>query len=134
MVKKRRRREAGAAAVEFGLILPLLLILLLGIMDYGYLFFVQLSVTNAAREGARAGITQGDTSLAQTKAQTATQNYLTSIGITPGAVTATLSCPTLTVTINKPFTALIGFVPVPSNVHASAAMRWELANADDTCS
>ena len=44
----------GTAAVEFALVMPVLLFVLLGIMQYGYAFFVQISMTNAAREGARA--------------------------------------------------------------------------------
>jgi hypothetical protein len=49
-----RRRERGAVAVEFALVLPLLLLLLLGGIDWGYYFFVSEIVANAAREGARA--------------------------------------------------------------------------------
>jgi hypothetical protein len=40
-------------AVEFALLLPIFLTLLLGAMDWGYFFFVQQLVTNASREGAR---------------------------------------------------------------------------------
>jgi Flp pilus assembly protein TadG len=43
----------GVAAVEFALILPLLLLLILSLVDFGRLFFVQVSVTSASREGAR---------------------------------------------------------------------------------
>lgn len=46
-------RESGAAAVEFALVLPLLLILLAGIVDFGRAFYTQVVLTNAAREGAR---------------------------------------------------------------------------------
>ena len=37
----RSGRDRGAAAVEFALLMPLLLVLLLGIMEFGYAFFVQ---------------------------------------------------------------------------------------------
>jgi len=43
----------GAAAVEFALILPLLLLLVFGIINYGALMYDQSVITNAAREGAR---------------------------------------------------------------------------------
>ena len=43
----------GAIALEFALVAPVLLIILLGIMQFGYAFFVQINMTNAAREGAR---------------------------------------------------------------------------------
>lgn len=45
--------EVGATAVEFVLILPLLLVLIVGLIDFGRMGFVQVSVTSASREGAR---------------------------------------------------------------------------------
>ena len=45
--------DSGAAAVEFALILPLLLILIIGLIDFGRMGFTQVSVTSASREGAR---------------------------------------------------------------------------------
>lgn len=49
----RSRRGRGAAAVELALVLPILVILLLGIMEFGYAFFIQSSVAGAARVGVR---------------------------------------------------------------------------------
>ena len=48
-------REQGQSAVEIALILPLLLILVFGIVISGFMFFAYIQVSNAAREGARAG-------------------------------------------------------------------------------
>jgi len=50
---KRGRGEEGAAAVEFALILPILVFLVLGGMDLGHRFYMQNIITNASREGAR---------------------------------------------------------------------------------
>lgn len=47
------KKERGAAAVELAIILPLLLLLLLGIMEFGRAYNVQISLSQAAREGAR---------------------------------------------------------------------------------
>ena len=47
------RRERGAALVEFAFALPLLLVVLAGIVDFGFVFQRYEVVTNAAREGAR---------------------------------------------------------------------------------
>lgn len=49
----KRKRESGQAMVEFALILPILLLIVCGIIDFGWLFFNQLSLDNACREGAR---------------------------------------------------------------------------------
>ncbi len=48
-----KENQRGSSAVEFAIILPLLLTLLLGIIEFGYLFNQQISLTQAAREGAR---------------------------------------------------------------------------------
>lgn len=52
--KLRRRRHRGAAAVEFALVVPLLVMILFGIMEFGYAFFIQASVASAARVGVRS--------------------------------------------------------------------------------
>lgn len=48
-----QNRDEGAAAVEFALVLPILVALLLGIVQLGWYFFVANSASGAAREGAR---------------------------------------------------------------------------------
>jgi Flp pilus assembly protein TadG len=53
---KTDKRERGAAAVEFALILPLLVVLAFGIIEFSILFYNKAMITNASREGARAGI------------------------------------------------------------------------------
>jgi hypothetical protein len=57
-----RGREAGQALVEFAMIVPLLLLLLFALVDFGRAFYTWLLVTNAAREGARVAATQQGTS------------------------------------------------------------------------
>jgi Flp pilus assembly protein TadG len=49
-----RGSERGAVAVEFALLVPILIMILLGIMEFGRAYNVQASLTNAAREGARS--------------------------------------------------------------------------------
>jgi Flp pilus assembly protein TadG len=51
----RRRDDRGASAVEFALVLPVLLLVLFGMISAGFMFNDHLSVTNAIREGARTG-------------------------------------------------------------------------------
>jgi Flp pilus assembly protein TadG len=58
MVKPARRgsvgADRGAAAVEFALLLPLLLLIVFGLIDFGRAINAQITLTQAAREGARA--------------------------------------------------------------------------------
>lgn len=46
------KKTSGQSLVEFALILPLLLLLILGAMDIGRIITTKIAVTNAAREGA----------------------------------------------------------------------------------
>jgi Flp pilus assembly pilin Flp len=49
-------RQEGAAAVEFALLLPLLVLLLFGIIEFGFAFSTRIQATNAAREAARLAV------------------------------------------------------------------------------
>ncbi|MEV1287636.1 TadE family protein [Micromonospora sp. NPDC049679] len=53
LVARRTDRDRGAAAVEMALVTPLLLLLLFGIIDFGRMMHAQITLTEAAREGAR---------------------------------------------------------------------------------
>lgn len=53
-------RERGTAAVEFALVVPLLVVLLLGIVEFSRAYHAQVAVSAAAREGARAMALRGD--------------------------------------------------------------------------
>ncbi|WP_435744657.1 TadE/TadG family type IV pilus assembly protein [Nocardioides sp. SYSU DS0663] len=52
-----RRADRGAAAVEFAFVAPILIMLLFGIISYGYLLSFRQSISQAAAEGARAAAT-----------------------------------------------------------------------------
>lgn len=54
---KTLRNECGAAVIEFALVVPLLLVLVFGIIEFAILMYDKAMITNASREGARAGIT-----------------------------------------------------------------------------
>ncbi len=55
--RKRAGNERGFAIVEFGLILPLLLLLLAAVADFGVAFQMKQILSSAAHEGARVGVT-----------------------------------------------------------------------------
>jgi Flp pilus assembly protein TadG len=60
-VRRRSRARRGQALVEFAIVLPVFLLILLGILDFGTLLYSRMTVINAARDGARVGITYADT-------------------------------------------------------------------------
>ena len=51
--KSKLRNEKGASAVEFALVLPIFLMLVFGIFQFGIAFNNWIAITHAAREGAR---------------------------------------------------------------------------------
>jgi Flp pilus assembly protein TadG len=59
-----RGRENGASLIEFALLMPLLILLILGIVEFGWLFSQNNDVKHGAREGARsAAVNLGDNSV-----------------------------------------------------------------------
>lgn len=66
----------GSVAVEYAFALPLLLLVFLGIVEFGNLFFERLEISQAAMSGARSGVTAIDNAEAVTLAEAATCNAL----------------------------------------------------------
>lgn len=58
-ISKFLKNQSGVAAVEFAIIVPLLILMALGSCEFGLLFYNKQVITNACREGARAGIVRG---------------------------------------------------------------------------
>lgn len=87
----RRAAPRGAAAVEFAIVLPLLLVIVMGTVDWGHYFFTRETVVHAAREGARAGtlVPPGDDPRADARAGAAA--FLTSASL-DGASALARSC------------------------------------------
>jgi Flp pilus assembly protein TadG len=56
LLRAPHKDQNGVAAVEFAVVLPILVIILLGIFDFALLFYNKQVLTNASREGARAAI------------------------------------------------------------------------------
>lgn len=54
---RKLRSHKGQAIIEFAFVLPFMVIIVLGIIEFGVLFYNQAMVTNASREGARVGMT-----------------------------------------------------------------------------
>jgi Flp pilus assembly protein TadG len=81
------RGELGASAVEFALVLPVLMLILFGTIEFGMVMYSREILTNASREGARAGIVQQIPKPTEGQIQSVVTNYLTGTGIDPANVT-----------------------------------------------
>jgi Flp pilus assembly protein TadG len=82
MMRRGDRSERGAELIEFALVLPILLVIVGGIIDFGFLFQRYEVLTNAAREGARVAVLPGYTNADVT---TRVNQYLTAGGVPAGA-------------------------------------------------
>ncbi|WP_120519971.1 TadE/TadG family type IV pilus assembly protein [Arthrobacter celericrescens] len=111
-----RNSERGAVAVEFALLAPVLVLLLLGIMEFGRAYNAQVSLSNAAREGVRVMAISNDQAAARTAAKNA------AVSLNPRLADANFtfsqaSCTSggqMSVTINYTLTTLTGIAgPFP---------------------
>lgn len=113
LLKKVIQNNRGQALVEFALILPILLLLIIGSMEFGLIIHQYLAVTEAAREGARsAAVGASDaavTSVVRTAASQIPADQLT-ITVSPttrvrgSGVTVTVEMPVNTITnLIRPF-------------------------------
>lgn len=88
---RQKRTQRGAAALEFALIVPILVSLVFGIADFGWAINRDTLVNNAAREGAREGSLNPDaTAIVNTVRQSLSQ--VEAIGTSPSVITVTVAC------------------------------------------
>ena len=130
--------KKGAAAVEFAIILPLLLILLFGIIEFGIILYDKAMITNASREGARAGIVFDPDGISDAEIRSVVKEYCSGHMITFGEdsidgiddipITRAGENLTVTVTYQYDFLVLPDFVTgIVGNINLSAQtiMRME---------
>ncbi|NYJ74293.1 TadE/TadG family type IV pilus assembly protein [Allobranchiibius huperziae] len=116
--RRRRLRERGAAAVEFALVAPLLILLAGGIMEFGRAYEAQTTLSGAARASVRVMALSNDPTAARTAAKSvASSSSITlsdsQIAVSPASCATSGATPpaTATVTISYPlhfFTNLFG--------------------------
>jgi Flp pilus assembly protein TadG len=139
LVKKIKCRK-GAALVEFAIVLPVLLVLVFGMIEFSILFYDKAVITNASREGARAGIVYDFPDRISTgDIETVVSNYCSGRLITFGSTnqeTTSVSGPcinagdTISVTVNYPYEFLVlpnlvSTLTGPINLSAVTVMRCE---------
>ena len=126
---QRLRDERGASAVEFAMILPLLLVLVLGIPEFGRAFQVQSTLSAAAREGVRTMALQNDPAQARTMVRSVAGSLnpaLTDadIAVAPAACPTTYpSTATVQVTVRYRLPFLTGFFGSGVDLTGTGVMR-----------
>jgi Flp pilus assembly pilin Flp len=128
----RSTGENGAAAVEFALLLPLLVLLLFGFIQFGTAFNARIQATNAAREAARLAVVGiddfgdlggGDSFWEVVRDRAGVGSISDCTFVTENVVGGQL-----TVTFDFPIDLVIPFLPSPSSLQtgtARASMRIE---------
>ena len=123
------RWRRGSYAVEFAYVMPLLVCLLAGVVDYGHYFNQQVAVITAVREGARVGVA---TRIVDDPIAAATNDTIWSIqgalGLQPNVTALYVGsdpdrCMTVSATV--PFTPFFGLVPVPTMLSGELTLRME---------
>jgi len=139
LARKARSDDSGAAAVEFALVSLLLVTLLIGIMQFGYIFYQYVEITSAAREGARWAAVRDEGSGVTVRDRV----RMAAPGVTPpltdAQITVSPESPTdadvgnpvtVTVTHDVPFFAplmqtILGTSDASITLHSTATMRVE---------
>ncbi len=104
-LRRRRGLRRGSAIVELAVVTPLLLTMIFGIMEFGWVFMFKETLTNATREAARVRVLQGSTDLdAQNRFVAALRPALSSASTS--MVNITLSGDIYTVQATVPYSAV----------------------------
>jgi hypothetical protein len=129
----RRRDQRGQSLVETALVLPILLVILMGIFDFGRAIFAFNAVSNSAREAARVAIVNQNATAVEDEGKRA------AIGLDPDAIHVTFAIPdcgtvlvgcTASVTVDHEWTALtpiIGSLVGPIDLSSTTEMKIERA-------
>jgi Flp pilus assembly protein TadG len=134
---RRGRGQEGSAAVEFAIVFPVLMLLLAGFFDFGWLFYWQHAVTNASRAGVRYAVQAnlvGGVSTPYTDAQITTlvkNNFGADLGVTVDRTGGTNPGAPRSVTVTKTmqwfflsFLQSLG-VNLPTTIHNKTTMTVE---------
>lgn len=133
MMKKLIKRENGQSLVELALILPIIVLLLFGTVEFGRVFYSYITITSAVREGVReAAVGKSDDEIearikeAVTLSDADTQLHI--LPITPSEGSRTTGVPVkVEIRYDMPLIVplFLDFLPNPVPLKASATMRKE---------
>jgi Flp pilus assembly protein TadG len=128
---RRRERTRGQSMVEFTLILPVLMLMIFGIYQFGQTYSDYIQVTNAARTGGRKALVSRSDANGVADTVTAAQNATwwlnkanMTVTVTPGQPWVTGQ--TVTVTVTYPYSiSLLGFVAGSGTLKSTTTVRVE---------
>lgn len=131
--RSRKTKRRGVATLEFAIVLPIFLLLIIGILEFGRAVMIHQIVTNAAREASRQAIIRG---AADKQVLGVVENYLDSASIKSSGRTVEIrdasgGAATLS-TINSHETVTI-FISVPLDENSFGISNWFI-NSDITTS
>ncbi len=115
--------DRGAAAVEFALVLPILVLIICGVVDFGRAYNANLTLTHAAREGARVWALGGTGE----ETTTAATNAAVGLTVTSVATTACTFGSATTVTVTADFSYITPLIadlsPGLTSLSSNGVMR-----------
>lgn len=127
-ILKLKKECNGQSLVEFALVLPLLMLLILGMIEFGWILNGKITLTSAAREGARVAVIYESADQASAAVQSAVSRSAESSSLT-GVTTDTVFDETTgsaVVTANAKITPIIGlFFSEDVDLAAKAEMKIE---------
>jgi Flp pilus assembly protein TadG len=139
LIKHRNNRRSGAALVEMAIVLPILCLLTLGLMEYGWIFLKVAQINQAARHGVRTAVRPDATNQ---NVEDAVKAMMTQAGIKQADYTLTYT--DIAVAVEEPITVHINvnyaklnltgtsLVPLPDKVQGRAVMAKEGPPASGT--
>lgn len=128
LVVRRRSQKAGQSLVEFSLVLPLFLLLVIGIFDVGRAVFAYNTVSNAARAAARVAIVNQDAGTVEARALELTPGLENRITVAQVPCSERACDYVVTVSYDyQPVTPLIGQLFNPT-IASTAIMQVEFPN------
>lgn len=137
MSKNQRKREDGSAVVEFALVFPIFVLIVMGIIQFGWYFFTAEATNSAAREVARR-VVVGDcwAGGVDDMARSLSPQMTGSVSVTPDPSSLDVG-DEVTITISSD-SELVNFVPgIPATVSRQYVARMEVddpsATAADAC-
>ena len=132
----RRDREKGASAVEFAIVVPLLLTLVFGIMETGWLFAQLVEVRNGAREGARMAVVDYPTPGSGDSGAIVTQvcSRATLSADRASVTIVDTGNDSAKVTVTQDYESLTGFLPMFNSVTITSVVEMRIEREEVTWS